>query len=279
MHFAKDIQVFLKELMAEHERPDLELLERSWRSFSGLYSRVLRSAFSGRRTTDGVCLDGSFILWRGLGEVAAYDLLSAKHLLDEGFFVQSPAILRVAMEFGATMSILTWLGRLSDWTGGRPITLRWRPKNKKLQEIPIDECTYGQLVACLRQLVDDSTADSADHQLRELVQGLFGVHEEFEAALDANKYVHKSREVVTFVGWLFSEFARNRLSGHKNDGTRTGILDLRFELLLTLNRSLWGQAASRYIERVRLRESVVPSAWVVPPLLAEMSLVQSLSPF
>ena len=68
--------------------------------------------------------------------------------MDEGFLVQAPAMLRPAMELGATLTVLAWSNKLSAWMAGEPVNVEWKEKNTRRTKL-IDDCTYGQLASSL----------------------------------------------------------------------------------------------------------------------------------
>ena len=105
MRIAAEFQGYVEELTASHRRDDVLLLERSWIDACELYSRVLRVPVEGATSTEDL---KPIVPWLQMAEVVAYDLAGSKYLLDEGFLVQSPAMLRPAMELGATLAILVW---------------------------------------------------------------------------------------------------------------------------------------------------------------------------
>jgi hypothetical protein len=251
MQIARWFSAYLKDLSQQHGRDDLALVERSWDELGELYSRVLNQvapvlSFAADRQAKPLTQ------WRQVAEVVAYDLAASKRLLDEGFLLQAPAMLRVAMETGCSLTTLTWSNKLPQWLAGERIDVQWRERNG-LRTRRIDDCSYGQLRNALKLLVDRTKAFD-DSQLIAIVEDLEAVHELFHATLGANKYIHKSRELVNQTRWLFSRILEQAQHGSKKGEVREGLLDMRFEFHVTLDRSLYNQVISRFIELCRLIE-------------------------
>lgn len=249
MLVAREFQLYVKEVTKSQGREDLHFVEHSWADFCELYSRILQTPFGEPGMIQHKCL----AYWRQIAEVVAYDLSSSKHLLDDGFLVQSPAMLRPAMEFGANLTVLAWTGKLSDWVEGRNVDVQWVTR-KGLIKKSLDKCAYGDLVACLKWFVEESKTLGSDPQLTVISEELLAVHEGFRRTLNTNKYIHKSREVVTLLRRLFHDFVESFSLDRQDEAIKAGILDLRFEFMVTLDRCLLNQVASRYMEFVRLCE-------------------------
>ncbi|MBI1816054.1 MAG: hypothetical protein HYR72_13830 [Deltaproteobacteria bacterium] len=252
MQIAQQFSSYLKEIAQGHGREDLALVERSWDEFAALYSRVVAQvervlSFASDRQAKPLAQ------WRRVAEVVAYDLAASKRLLDEGFRVQAPAMLRVAMETGCTLTILGWSNHLSDWLAGDRVEVPWKGMRKG-RRLTIDDCTYGELARWLRSLAEQAGASQTDPQLITMIEDLSEVHERFRRTLDANKYIHKSRELVNQTGWLFGQFLEQVQSESKKVEVREGLLDMWFEFHVTFDRCLYHQLTSRFIELCRLIE-------------------------
>lgn len=255
MQIAQWFSAYLKNLSQQHGRDDLALVERSWDEFAELYSRVVKQVapvLSLAADRQAKPLER----WRQVAEVVAYDLVASKRLLDEGFLVQAPAMLRVAMETGCSLTILAWTNRLSGWLAGDLVEVPWKHKRKRKDEpFTIDNCTYGELARWLCLLVEQARNSQTDPALITIIEDLGKVHEGFRCTLDANKYIHKSRQLVNQTAWLFDEFLEHTQHGSKKaEEVGQGLLDMRFEFHVTLDRSLYHQVISRFYELCRQME-------------------------
>jgi hypothetical protein len=150
------------------------------------------------------------------------------------------------METGCSLTILAWSNKLSDWLAGDPVEVPWKGKRRT-----IDDCTYGELARWLCLLVEQARRSQTDPELSTMIEDLNRVHEWFRSTLDTNKYIHKSRDVIRFTQRLLAHFGDDLLHGGKNEAVRDGLLDVRFEFHAELDRCLYGQATSRFIELCR----------------------------
>lgn len=112
----------------------------------------------------------------------------------------------------------------------------------------------GKLANPLRFLLEQASACQDDGELTTAIEDLNRIHEWFRRTLDTNKYIHKSREVVGFTRGLLAHFVDDVLRGRKSEAVREGLLDVRFEVHAELDRCLYGQATSRFIELCRQLE-------------------------
>jgi len=248
MKITQQFSAYVREVAQDQGREDLTLVERSWDQFAALYSRILEQV-APVLSLDPERRARPLAQWCQIAEVVAYDIAASKRLLDEGFLVQAPAMLRVAMELGATLTVLAWSNKLSQWLAGKPVSVEWKEKNRRRTKA-IGECTYGQLASSLKFLVEHTRA-SQDSQLTVIVEDLSEVHERFRRTLNSNKYIHKSRELVNHTRWLLTQYLTQAQDGSKSVAVREGLLDMRFEFLVTFDRCLYQQATSRFYELCR----------------------------